>query len=188
MQCSRFVLVHPKSNNIEDEADDTGDRHRSGASKYGVGRDRRDGKPSEPCGERHLPFRRGAGSGDAPSCAARTADPRFRDLPPEDGSGRTYLRQQGRGGHAQVGPGARDRFAGARADGPCRGRIRPQQRQENGGGRRPRRQGAAHMVRMQLPGVDIAGPDAADALAVAICHAHHGGASTLATAIARASA
>ncbi len=46
----------------------------------------------------------------------------------------------------------------------------------------------AHMVRMQLPGVEIAGPDAADALAVAICHAHHGGASTLATAIARASA
>ena len=46
----------------------------------------------------------------------------------------------------------------------------------------------AHMVRMQLPGVEIAGPDAADALAVAICHAHHGGASTLASAIARASA
>jgi crossover junction endodeoxyribonuclease RuvC len=31
----------------------------------------------------------------------------------------------------------------------------------------------AHMVRYQLPGVEIAGPDAADALAVAICHAHH---------------
>lgn len=30
-----------------------------------------------------------------------------------------------------------------------------------------------HMVRMQLPGAAIAGPDAADALAVAICHAHH---------------
>ena len=30
-----------------------------------------------------------------------------------------------------------------------------------------------HMVRMQLPGIEIAGPDAADALAVAICHAHH---------------
>jgi crossover junction endodeoxyribonuclease RuvC len=30
-----------------------------------------------------------------------------------------------------------------------------------------------HMVRMQLPGVQLAGPDAADALAVAICHAHH---------------
>ncbi len=30
-----------------------------------------------------------------------------------------------------------------------------------------------HMVRMQLPGVHLAGPDAADALAVAICHAHH---------------
>ncbi|WP_299753480.1 crossover junction endodeoxyribonuclease RuvC [uncultured Boseongicola sp.] len=29
-----------------------------------------------------------------------------------------------------------------------------------------------HMVRMQLPGIEIAGPDAADALAVAICHAH----------------
>ncbi|MGP3697654.1 crossover junction endodeoxyribonuclease RuvC [Rhodobacter sp. NSM] len=30
-----------------------------------------------------------------------------------------------------------------------------------------------HMVRLHLPGVDLAGPDAADALAVAICHAHH---------------
>ncbi|MEM7732067.1 MAG: crossover junction endodeoxyribonuclease RuvC [Pseudomonadota bacterium] len=32
----------------------------------------------------------------------------------------------------------------------------------------------AHMVKVQLPGVDLAGPDAADALAIAICHAHHG--------------
>jgi crossover junction endodeoxyribonuclease RuvC len=30
-----------------------------------------------------------------------------------------------------------------------------------------------HMVRMQLPGVQIAGPDAADALAIAICHSFH---------------
>lgn len=30
-----------------------------------------------------------------------------------------------------------------------------------------------HMVRMQLPGVEIAGPDAADALAIALCHAFH---------------
>lgn len=30
-----------------------------------------------------------------------------------------------------------------------------------------------HMVKVQLPGVQIAGPDAADALAIAICHAHH---------------
>lgn len=30
-----------------------------------------------------------------------------------------------------------------------------------------------HMVRLHLPGVQIAGPDAADALAIAICHAHH---------------
>ena len=31
----------------------------------------------------------------------------------------------------------------------------------------------AHMVKLQLPGCDPAGPDAADALAIAICHAHH---------------
>lgn len=30
-----------------------------------------------------------------------------------------------------------------------------------------------HMVRFQLPGVRLAGADAADALAIAICHAHH---------------
>lgn len=30
-----------------------------------------------------------------------------------------------------------------------------------------------HMVRLQLPGCNPAGPDAADALALAICHAHH---------------
>ena len=31
----------------------------------------------------------------------------------------------------------------------------------------------AHMVGVLLPGVRLAGPDAADALAIAICHAHH---------------
>jgi crossover junction endodeoxyribonuclease RuvC len=46
-----------------------------------------------------------------------------------------------------------------------------------------------HMVRMQLPGVVLAGPDAADALAVAICHAHHGAAdNALAKAIRKATA
>ena len=46
-----------------------------------------------------------------------------------------------------------------------------------------------HMVRMQLPGVAIAGPDAADALAVAICHAHHlATAGRYAAALARAGA
>lgn len=30
-----------------------------------------------------------------------------------------------------------------------------------------------HMVRLQLPGVQIAGADAADALAIALCHAFH---------------
>lgn len=45
-----------------------------------------------------------------------------------------------------------------------------------------------HMVQMQLPGAAVAGPDAADALAIAICHAHHGGASSLGAAIERARA
>lgn len=31
----------------------------------------------------------------------------------------------------------------------------------------------AHMVQLQLPGVEFAGPDASDALAIALCHAHH---------------
>lgn len=46
-----------------------------------------------------------------------------------------------------------------------------------------------HMVRLQLPGCEIAGPDAADALAIAICHAHHlQSAGTLQQALARAGA
>jgi len=35
------------------------------------------------------------------------------------------------------------------------------------------KQQVEHMVRLQLPGVQIAGADAADALAIALCHAHH---------------
>ena len=47
----------------------------------------------------------------------------------------------------------------------------------------------AHMVKVQLPGVQLAGPDAADALAIAICHAFHvQSASTLSKALARAGA
>ena len=45
----------------------------------------------------------------------------------------------------------------------------------------------AHMVRVQLPGVELAGPDAADALAIAICHAHRSG-GALAAAVARVQA
>ncbi|MCG6904642.1 MAG: crossover junction endodeoxyribonuclease RuvC [Rhodobacter sp.] len=46
-----------------------------------------------------------------------------------------------------------------------------------------------HMVRLQLPGVVIAGPDAADALAIALCHAHHSrSAGRLAAALARGAA
>lgn len=45
----------------------------------------------------------------------------------------------------------------------------------------------AHMVRVLLPGVEIAGADAADALAVAICHAYQGGsAARLAAAVTAA--
>ncbi len=47
----------------------------------------------------------------------------------------------------------------------------------------------AHMVKVQLPGVQLAGPDAADALAIAICHSFHvQSASSLAQALARAGA
>ena len=46
-----------------------------------------------------------------------------------------------------------------------------------------------HMVRLHLPGAAIAGPDAADALAVAICHAFHAqSAGRLSAAIAAARA
>ncbi len=46
-----------------------------------------------------------------------------------------------------------------------------------------------HMVRLQLPGVEIAGPDAADALAIAICHSYHARSTgRLAAALKRASA
>lgn len=46
-----------------------------------------------------------------------------------------------------------------------------------------------HMVRLQLPGVSPANADAADALAIAICHAHHAqAAGHLAQALRKASA
>jgi len=44
-----------------------------------------------------------------------------------------------------------------------------------------------HMVRLQLAGVQIVGPDAADALAIALCHAHQARfAGKLDAAVARA--
>lgn len=46
-----------------------------------------------------------------------------------------------------------------------------------------------HMINLQLPGVHVAGPDSADALAIAICHAHHlQSASALSHALAKAGA
>ena len=35
------------------------------------------------------------------------------------------------------------------------------------------KQQVMHMVQLQLPGVQLNGPDAADALAIAICHSYH---------------
>ncbi|MEM0937517.1 MAG: crossover junction endodeoxyribonuclease RuvC [Pseudomonadota bacterium] len=47
----------------------------------------------------------------------------------------------------------------------------------------------AHMIGMHFPGVALAGPDAADALAIAVCHAHHlQSAGRLSAALARAMA
>ncbi len=47
----------------------------------------------------------------------------------------------------------------------------------------------AHMVKVQLPGVQLAGPDATDALAIAICHAFHlQSAGSLTKALAKAGA
>ncbi|WP_342076759.1 crossover junction endodeoxyribonuclease RuvC [Yoonia sp. SS1-5] len=46
-----------------------------------------------------------------------------------------------------------------------------------------------HMVKLQLPGVRLAGADATDALAIAICHAHHmQSGNTLQKALARVGA
>lgn len=46
-----------------------------------------------------------------------------------------------------------------------------------------------HMIRLQFPGIDLAGPDAADALAIAICHSHHAqSAGRLEAALLKASA
>ena len=45
-----------------------------------------------------------------------------------------------------------------------------------------------HMIRLHFPGASVSGPDAADALAVAMCHAHHlQSAGRLAAAVKRAS-
>lgn len=51
------------------------------------------------------------------------------------------------------------------------------------------KQQVEHMVKIQLPGVVLNGPDAADALAIAICHSFHAQSQgTLAKALARAGA
>ncbi len=51
------------------------------------------------------------------------------------------------------------------------------------------KQQIAHMVKVQLPGVKLNGADAADALAIAICHSFHAQSrNTLSKALARAGA
>ncbi|MFQ6549201.1 crossover junction endodeoxyribonuclease RuvC [Aestuariibius sp. 2305UL40-4] len=47
------------------------------------------------------------------------------------------------------------------------------------------KQQVAHMVRLQLPGALPESADAADALALAICHAHHAGSGTSLEAVMR---
>ncbi len=85
----------------------------------------------------------------------------------------TFVARNARLG-AAARPGARRGAAGARPRRHGGPRIRRQHGQEVGGRRRPRRQGADRMmVRMLLPGAACETEDAADALAVAICHAHH---------------
>lgn len=42
-----------------------------------------------------------------------------------------------------------------------------------------------HMVRLLLPKAELNTPDSTDALAIAICHAHHRGSQTLAAVLAR---
>jgi crossover junction endodeoxyribonuclease RuvC len=42
-----------------------------------------------------------------------------------------------------------------------------------------------HMVKLLLPRAELNSADSVDALAIAICHAHHRGAMTLAKALAR---
>ncbi|MEM1430567.1 MAG: crossover junction endodeoxyribonuclease RuvC [Pseudomonadota bacterium] len=47
----------------------------------------------------------------------------------------------------------------------------------------------AHMIGVYFPGIDVAGADAVDALAIAICHAHHlQSAGRLSAALAKAAA
>ena len=51
------------------------------------------------------------------------------------------------------------------------------------------KQQVEHMVKLQLPGVVLAGADAVDALAIALCHSHHAQSSSrLADAVRRATA
>ena len=95
---------------------DAGHRHRSGVAKPWLGRDRRRGLAADPCRERHLPFRRRRwGPRDAPAVASRATDRGSAHPCARCGGGGAYLRQQGRGGDAETGPGAGDRAAGAGA-------------------------------------------------------------------------
>lgn len=51
------------------------------------------------------------------------------------------------------------------------------------------KQQVEHMIKLQLPGVKLAGADAVDALAIALCHSHHAqSGARLADAVKKASA
>ena len=77
-------------------------------------------------------------------------------------------------GTLKLGQARGDRAARPGAGRAAGRRVRAERGQEGRGRRRPRREAqVAHMVRLQLPGVALAGPDATDALAIALCHLHH---------------
>ena len=108
------------------------------------------------------------------SASRRKARPRPRAAPPGRRRGRGGVPQRQPPVDAEARPGARRRPARRRPPRPRGRRICAAPGQEGGGRRRRRRQvpGPRHDPAL-LPGVKAAGADAADALAVAITHAHH---------------
>ncbi len=85
----------------------------------------------------------------------------------------------------EAGPGARHRPAGTGTRRPAGRRVPAEPSEEDGGGHGPCGKGAgADDDRRAVARCALGSADAADALAVAICHAHHRGASAMAARVA----
>jgi len=150
---------------------------RSGPSQPWLGAGGRAGRANHPCGERHLPFRPGEGEGDL---ALRLVS-LYAQLTEVV---RTYAPDEAAVEHTFVNKDAVATLKLGQARGiallvPAQAGIKVGEYAPNavkkaivGVGHAAKDQ-VDHMVRLHLPGVKIAGPDAADALAIAICHAHH---------------